>query len=158
MAFILTVSVTGGAVHKWNGSWTAITPRAVTDTESIVIDPSNGNRVIAVSGGSTLRLSTNQGSSWDRGLPPTRSSPDIPWLEWTNEVFMSLGDVIFDGNGILWNAHGIGVAVSPFSGSPSSITWTYRTKGIENLTCNHVVVPPGGKPLAAGSGSLGFPN
>jgi hypothetical protein len=144
-----TVSVTGGAIHKWDGeAWTAITPGGVTDTESIVCDPDDANRLIAVSGGSTMRLSTNQGSSWGSSLTPNRASTDIPWLEWTNEVFMSLGDVLFDNDGNLWNAHGIGVAVAPFSGSPSSVTWTYRSKGIENLTCNGVVIPPNGKPLA----------
>jgi hypothetical protein len=51
----------------------------------------------------------------------------------------------------LWFAEGISVwtttVVWPSIGS--TLTWTSKSVGIENLVANHIIVPPGGKPLVA---------
>jgi hypothetical protein len=72
-------------------------------------------------------------------------------MAWTKETFMSVGDCLFDpvvANKI-WFAEGIGMWTTSFSGNPSTMVWTSASEGIENLTCNEVIVPPNGKPLCA---------
>ncbi len=52
----------------------------------------------------------------------------------------------------LWFAEGIGVwftDVPDTSATPKSITFTSRSKGIEQLVANEVIAPPGGKPVVA---------
>lgn len=134
------------------GSWTAI-GHASRGAVSIIPDISDATRLILVGDGGYLAVSTNRGASWNALLTTvTRTSSDIPWLAWTAESYMSVGDMIFDPANptTIIFAEGIGPWTTTFSGTPSSTAWTSRTKGIENLTGNTVCLPPGGKPLMGG--------
>jgi hypothetical protein len=125
---------------------------SVSAVGTVVCDPSSAARIIAVTDGGGMTLSTDRGATWGSLLAGgTRVSSDIPWLAWTLESYMSLGDVIFDPANptTLLFAQGLGVWTTTFSGSPSSISWTSRCKGIENLTSNGLTYPPGGKPVVA---------
>lgn len=131
-------------LYKYSGSWSAqLSPATYADAvDSMVIDSANANRVIIFGSKGEPTLSTNGGTSFGSAIPFTRTSSAIPWLAYTDERYMAMGDVIFVGSNEIWIAHGIGVAKCTFSGSPSSIVWDYITKGIENLTANDVVCPP----------------
>lgn len=135
---------------KWNTSaWSAITPPGTVDVESVLIDLNDASRVIAARSGGGLMLSQDRGSTWGTTLTSSRASPNIPWLAWTLETFLSLGDVIFNPADptTIWFAEGIGTWTGPFVGVPTSILWTANTQGIENLSVNDVIMPPSGKPV-----------
>jgi hypothetical protein len=97
-------------------------------------------------------------ATWDgviRGQVTTdRVAADIPWLAWTNERHMSTGEMLLDPiiANRLWLAEGIGVWTADVPNapkSPESMTFTSRSKGIEQLMANDIVSPPGGKPIVA---------
>jgi hypothetical protein len=144
----LTASEASSELYKWNGTaWSAnlSAAGAFSDAvDSMVFDPADANRVIAFGSSGNPRLSINGGTSFGSQISFTRTSAAIPWLAYTDEAYMAMGDVIWVGSNEIWIAHGIGVAKCTFSGSPSSIVWDYITKGIENLTVNQVTCPPNG--------------
>jgi hypothetical protein len=132
-------------LYKYSGSWSAqLSPATYGDAvDSLVIDPANASRVIIFGQKGEPSLSTNGGTSFGSAIPYTTASTAIPWLAYTSQTYMSMGDVIFVGSNEIWMANGIGVAKCTFSATPSSIVWNFdTTKGIENLTSNDVVVPP----------------
>jgi len=137
-----------------SGSWTAIGP-GNRSVEGVCADPSDAARIVAFYDNSVPRASADRGATWgtflNQDVNISRVGNGIPWLAATREQFISAGDMLFDRvtPGKLWLAHGIGVASTTHTGNPSSITWTYDTKGIENLTSNCCVIPPNGVPLAA---------
>lgn len=139
------------------GAWTNISSGSsgtASAVNCILPDPANAARIIAVANSGRLQLNTNRGASgsWASQITSVSSvSTDIPWLAQAVTNNLAIGDVIFDLSGNIWMAQGLGVVVTPFSGSPSSIAWNYNyTKGIENLTPNQILKPPNGYPLAAG--------
>src|SRR5262249_47498733 len=126
---------------------------------TVVTDPFNPARVIAIRGGGYLDVSRDRGARWGGIIwgpegRNYRAATDIPWLAWTNETFMSEGDMLFDPivPNRLWFAEGIGVwytDVQSTSTPPASITFTSQSAGIEQLVANQIVAPPGGKPIVA---------
>ena len=86
-------------IYRWDGSvWTNITPSGNTQIyEVVAIDPGDPTRLVAVREGGYLNQSHDRGASWD-GIVWTmsRAATDIPWLGWTQETYMSVGDVTFD--------------------------------------------------------------
>lgn len=139
------------SLYKYDSGWTNISPGS-RSVEGVECDPSDAARIVAFYDNGVPRASADRGSNWGTFLDSnddiTRVSPDIPWLATAREQFMSPGDMaFFDGE--LWFAHGIGVCRTTHEDDPSSITWTYYSNGIENLTSNCCVVPPNGTPLAA---------
>lgn len=139
--------------------WTNITPSGNNGHWStIVIDPFNTLRVIGVREGGYLDISHNGGANWDGIIwgphgHNDRIATDIPWLGWTRETYMGVGDMVFDPvlRGRLWFAEGIGLWHTdlPDGPSPSSITFTSESAGIEQLVANQVLAPPDGRPIVA---------
>lgn len=139
-------------LYKWNGSAFSAIGSGVRHIDTVLISPSDANYVVAVTGGGYLEISEDAGATWESPIMThSRVSADIPWLAWTEEEYMSVGDAIFDpatpGQVIL--SQGIGVWTTPLSGTPASTVWTSRSKGIENLTSNTVICPPNGYPILA---------
>ena len=84
----------------------------------------------------------------------TRVARDVPWLAWTEERFMSVGDMALDPAhpDRLWFAEGIGVwqtSVNEEFDDDPSLVYASRSAGIEQLVANQIIAPPGGKPLLA---------
>jgi photosystem II stability/assembly factor-like uncharacterized protein len=142
-----------------SGIWINITPDAKQLWDTVVTDPFDANHVIAVRSGGYLDISHDKGATWGGIIwgPAGRNyrvAQDVPWLAWTRESFMSVGDMLLDPvkPGRLWFAEGIGVWYSDLPDtavSPQSITFTSRSAGIEQLVANQILAPPGGKPLLA---------
>ncbi|GLX71503.1 PA14 domain-containing protein [Paenibacillus glycanilyticus] len=142
--------VSGGGVWKYaGGSWSQINTN--TDIWSIAVSPSNPNKILAFNGGGTPYRTTNGGGQWTQ-LDKNRvtGSGDVPWLSWTDEGWMSVGNVAFDPvvPDKLWFAQGIGVWTSTDI-NDSQLTWTSLSAGIEEMVSNDIVVPQGGKPVTA---------
>ena len=134
--------------------WTNITPTA-QNWATIVTDPTDPMRILAITQGGGVDISRDRGATW--GGEPSynrRVAADIPWLAWTEERYMSAADMLFDPiiANRLWFAEGIGVWTADIPNAPKSpelMTFTSRSKGIEQLVANDIVSPPGGKPLVA---------
>jgi len=131
---------------RWKGAWGAI-----------VTDPSQGNRVLAARSDGSLAISSDRGRTWvRRGAKQrlTRVARDAPWLAWTEEQFMSVGDMALDPShpDRLWFAEGIGIwqasVNEAFDGDPS-LVYASQSAGVEQLVANQILAPPGGKPLLA---------
>jgi photosystem II stability/assembly factor-like uncharacterized protein len=141
------------------GAWTDITPVKGNGTwDTVVTDPSDPAHVIAIRQGGYLDISHDRGAKWGGiiwgpGYNP-RIANDIPWLAWTNETYMTTGEMLFDPVklGRIWSAEGIGVwftDIPDVPATPRSITFTSQSKGIEQLVANEVISPPDGKPVVA---------
>jgi len=142
----------GAAVFRYASErWTEITPDK-NNWGTVVVDPFDPQRVVAVREGGFLNVSRDRGATWD-GMVWTvrREAQDVPWLAWTKESYMSEGDLLFDPlvKGRLWFAEGIGVWSADLPAKPTSVTWTSRSLGIEQLVANQVLAPPGGAPVVA---------
>lgn len=121
---------------------------------AVACDPQDATRIVLLSNGGELQVNSNRGASGSYSITLVDSilSPDIPWLAWTREAYMSVSDIIFDAldSTKLWVGSGIGVARTTISPTPASAVWTFDCMGIENITSNSVICPPNGKPLLAG--------
>ena len=148
----------GSAIWRYqHDAWTNITPPG-GGWATVVTDPFDPARVIAATQGGLLDVSGDRGADWGGLISGPgynhRIARDIPWLAWTNERFMSNGDMVFDPAQAnrLWFAEGIGVWVAEVpraSRKPESTTFTSQSKGIEQLVANEVISPPGGRPIVA---------
>ena len=83
------------------GAWTNINSQQ--GWHAIATDPANAARVILIDGGGNMNQSLDSGGTWlgnySPGLPGpmiTRVATDVPWLAWTNEYFMSSGNLAFE--------------------------------------------------------------
>ena len=141
-------------------AWTEITPAARSQPpakgswSTVVIDPFDAARVIVAKEGGSLTFSQDRGATWDDGGVIRRTAQDVPWLAWTQESYMSVGDMLLDPitPDRLWFAEGIGVwhaTVARDRTNLSPITFISQTAGIEQLVANQIVAPPGGKPVLA---------
>jgi photosystem II stability/assembly factor-like uncharacterized protein len=139
------------------GGWADITP-AANNWDTIVTDPFDPSRIIAITEGGSLDISHDRGTKWGGIIwgpgYNNRVATDIPWLAWTNERYMSTGDMLLDPeiNNRLWFAEGIGVWYTDLPNAqtyPKSITFTSQSTGIEQLVASEIIAPPGGKPVVA---------
>lgn len=120
---------------------------------SIAVNPRNPRHVVLGMAAGNISSSFDGGKSWSRHYPdaPDRKATDIPWLAWTNENWMSNGNMMFDPvvPGRLYFAQGIGVWHTEPPTDDSKPKWTSQTRGINELIVNDLTVPPGGKPILA---------
>ena len=119
---------------------------------SIAVDPANPARIFIGIDSGDLIISTDGGAHW---VGPTfehaqRRATDVPWLAWTNEIYMSNGDMAFDpgGSNSLYFAEGIGVWHCNPPDRVDPVVWQSQNAGIEQLVGNMVLAAPGGRPLA----------
>jgi len=124
---------------------------------TVAPDPFNPKRIVAGKVDGSIAISDDRGETWrnvtDFG-PISRMASDIPWLEWTREVYMTCGDMTFDAKSrdLLWFAEGIGVWQATLrrdAQAGDSLLYESRSLGIEQLVANQILSPPGGKPLLA---------
>jgi photosystem II stability/assembly factor-like uncharacterized protein len=135
------------------GSWTNISPSAGHNHWVIACDPANAARVVVTREGGGLNISTNRGTAWSvTDGTHTRTGSDAPWLDWTNEDFMSEADIVFDPvvSGRMWFAMGIGPCYTD-NITHTGTEWTFVANGIEQLVANRVICPDvaGAKPILA---------
>src|SRR5262245_34050397 len=137
-------------VWRYAGVWKNITPPGGMVWHTVACDPFTVNRVVLGSDGGYLNQSFTRGDGWNGvNWAVNRLAPDIPWLSWTNESFMSSGSMRFDPltPTRLWFSEGIGVWRTFVGGGAPAITWISTTLGIEQLVANSIAAPPGGKPV-----------
>lgn len=134
------------------GTWTVL---ASANFQIVATDPVNPARiVVAGDGGFPMRESLDRGANWIGGdswwgAYPAPGNPrvatDIPWLAWTDEAYMSAGDMRVDASdGKLYFAEGIGVWNTTFPTTFTAFNWTSQSKGIEQLVANWIWSVPGG--------------
>ena len=147
--------ITDNNLKTYNGGvWT--TTGVTGDIHSVAVDPANANHVVASTNGGSICQSFDGGVSWTGTYHPnhpagsgTRVATDVPWLAWTNEGYMSNGDMRFDPSAAnkLFFAQGIGVWWTNPPQTYVGFNWNSQSRGIEQLVSNHIVSPPGGSPL-----------
>ncbi len=152
---VLYTAGSDGHIRKYNGSWSDKSPPSDTGRwRNVITHPSDANSIIAVRDGGEIRVSSDAGDNYSAitTYPATRTATDIPWLQWTNEDYMSDADMIWDPNvaGRLWFAMGIGVwYADSISTSTTTISWTSVSADIEELVVNQIHKPSGGSIFAA---------
>lgn len=149
----LTNGTDVGNVRRYSaGAWTTLGPssRAV---KSIAIEPGNSAHIVLADDGGTITQSFDGGATWTDFYWPNypagsgkRVATDIPWLAWTNEGYMSNGDMQFDPTvpNKLYFAEGIGVWWTNPPTTYTGFNWNSQSKGIEQLVTNTFVAPPTG--------------
>lgn len=145
------VDADGGGDNAWKyagGTWTNL--HALSGHyHTIAVDPQNPAHIVVGQDGGALNGSFDHGATWTGNIAPQKTiSTDIPWLAWTNENYMSSGDVVFDPKTHdLHFAEGIGVFTTTPPAASGSYAWKSESAGIEQLVTNDIVAPPGGKPI-----------
>lgn len=153
----MTEAVAGENLRQFkSGAWKTITGVPNRGAwHSVAVDPANANHVVVASGGAALLITSDGGTTWAFATAKApvgagnRIATDIPWLAWTEETYLSNGDMQFDPSGTnkLYFAQGIGVWYT----NPPSVSaphdWISQSKGIEQLVSNHILASPGGKTL-----------
>ena len=155
---VLWLTETGTNRNLWRyaaGIWARI-PLAGDDLHTIAVDPKDPKHVVVGGSGGGISQSFDGGVIWTGFYYPTypagsgrRVADDIPWLAWTNESFLSCGEMIFDPTATnkLYFAEGIGVWYTTLPLPPqwfAGFDWISQSKGIEQLVSNRIVVPAGG--------------
>jgi hypothetical protein len=143
-----------GQFRRWVPSGpTWIAPTGI-NAKSIAISPHNAGHIYLTQGGGGLDVSTDYGVTWSLGGGNTttnsRSSVNIGWQAWTNENYMTNGDIEFDPLvNRIWCAEGIGVW---YTNSPpttftfgNSTSWVECSNGIENMVTSTLTTAPDGK-------------
>lgn len=135
-----------------SGSWATLGP-STRPLKTIAIDPADNAHIVVANDAGTIAQTRDGGATWtdfyDISYPAgsgKRVASDIPWLAWTNESWMSSGEMQFDPTGTnkLYFAEGIGVW---WTNPPTSFTgfnWNSQSLGIEQLVSNQFVSPPSG--------------
>lgn len=135
-----------------SGAWASVGP-TTRPLKTIAINPADNNHIVIANEAGTIAQTRDGGASWtdfyDINYPANsgrRVAADIPWLAWTDEAWMSNGDMQFDPSATnkLFFAEGIGVW---WTNPPSTYTgfdWNSQSIGIEQLVTNQFIGPPTG--------------
>lgn len=150
---IIFVADNGGVLKKFaSGSWSDITP---VSTGDVVCVPGAPNHVIAFSpfSGNGFAESTNAGASWPNiNSQQTVIATDIPWLATQDLAGPSFVYVQLDpaDNTTLWAGGIQGIATSslPVQADPTPQVWTSKSRNIEELVADQIIVPQGFEPIA----------
>ncbi len=138
------------SVQRFDGStWATITPSgwagvvSGTEVSSIIVDYNNPTNVALADHGGELYLSTNSGASWVNETSHKMVAPDMPWI--ASEQYLVVSQMAFDKQvaNRLWLAIGTGIVYTDLNMSaPGTVTWTHKSKGMEQLVQNDVISPP----------------
>jgi hypothetical protein len=149
---------TGSAGYKywrWDGEdWTDTGQTGVM----IVADPHTPGRLLLPNEASMLRISQDYGATWahpgsNLQTIAFRKSRRIPWLEFTNEWYMSFGDLYFDLQvpNRIWLMEGVGIwyadDIPAQQTDATPITWHECSVGIENMTMTAAMMTEHGTAL-----------
>lgn len=149
-------SMPNNNLKKFSGGAWSTTGAAGAFFHSVAVNPANVRHVVAASDGGVLCQSFDAGATWTgmyhAGYPAgsgARVAADVPWLAWTNEGYMSNGDMRFDPSATnkLMFAQGVGVWWTNPPAGYSAFNWNSQSRGIEQLVSNLIISPPGGSPL-----------
>jgi hypothetical protein len=147
--------ISGGHLQKYSGSWSLVAG-AGSDCVSVAVDPANSNHIFVGTSAGKLVISTNSGSTWVGPTAITQSSADIRWLAWQEQGsgangYMSNADMVFDASvaNTLYQAMGLGVFTTNPPTANTTVAWTSKSAGIEELVANWIISPPGGKPVVS---------
>lgn len=150
------ISGNPAGVWRYNGSWTEVGPAgAGRYWHSVAVNPADPTHVVISDDGGLIQVSRDSGATWDaiiHAVSVTLSSPEIPWLSFTEHDFLSNGGTFFDPTQTrkLYFAMGTGVLDTTISASvQTTVTWTDHSVGIEQLVANDIYVPSGGDPILA---------
>lgn len=145
---IFIVDETLNCYRYRGGAWSASKINDWGNFHTIAVNPKDKNHLAAGGSGGSLRVSFDGGTSWLGTMTQARLAQDVPWLAWTNEDYMSSGDIAFDpaNPGSLLFAQGIGVW-NTNNVNGANVNWQSSSRGIEQLVTNAILSVPGGNPL-----------
>lgn len=142
-----------GQFRRWDPSGpTWLAPSGIV-AKTIAISPHNAGHIYLTQAGGGLDVSTDYGATWSLGSGNTttnvRIASSIGWQEYTDEDYMSNGDMEFDPTtNRIWVAEGMGVW---YTDSPptsfsfgDSTTWLEFSPGIENMVTSLLCVSASG--------------
>ena len=134
-----------GALYRFaSGAWTRTD--AGSGLNAVAVNPGDAKAVYAIQNGG-LVLSSDGGRRWTGPTRFSRAAADVPWLQTTNENYMTAADIAFDPSqpNVLYFAEGVGVwwTNPPMHDRP--VVWTSQNAGIEQLVVNQIVSPWGGR-------------
>lgn len=148
----------GRQVFRFDGRWSNVSPPRTSPEgwHSIAASPHAPGRILAGKVEGSLCESLDGGRTWQAPIHRDalrRAADDVPWLAWTEETWMSNGDIRFDpavADRIVF-AQGIGVWTAVFPAGAKDVRWVSQSRNIEQLVCNQGLHPPGsdGPPLLA---------
>lgn len=145
---VFVTDYTTTAYRFRGGRWSSSKINGWGGWHTIAVDPTNADHVVAGAESGFLRTSYDGGVTWLGTMVQAREAADVPWLAWTEESYMSSGDIAFDpaNPGSLLFAEGIGVwSTNNLNGA--NVNWKSSSAGIEQLVTNHLVSLPNGAPL-----------
>jgi photosystem II stability/assembly factor-like uncharacterized protein len=145
----------GSAAWKLErGTWTKLD--STRGWHAVVPDPREAAHVLIGDDAGRVMQSFDRGRSWQTDFlhrPPPQArtvSPDIPWLQWAGDTYLTNGDLALDPmDNQLYFANGIGVWRTQFPRTVKAYDWNSVNAGIEQMVANAILVPEGGKPLVA---------
>jgi hypothetical protein len=156
--YVVENSATNGGLRAyWKyaaGTWTRISLQGAIGQAltSVVVDPTNAQRIYAMGADTGLARSDNGGAAWiNLGSPQYANT--LGWLPQTVGMsggeWHSNGGLKVDSAGNLWSPTGqegiITIAASTASAATAANPpkWTIESTGIEELVAMDMVVPPG---------------
>ena len=171
--YVVENSATDGGLRAyWKyaaGTWTRVSlqgsiGQALT---SVVVDPTNAQRIYAMGADTGLARSDNGGATWiNLGSPQYANT--LGWLPQTVGMsggqWHSNGGLKVDSAGNLWTPTGqegiltIAAATASAATTANPPKWTIESTGIEELVAMDMVVPPGSNDtiIAAAMDTTGF--
>lgn len=136
----------GNKLWKFTGTWTTYTVATNASygyLTSVAVDPTNANRLFAITSGCSVSRSVNGGASWTN-LGTFKFANTFGWLP-QPVGWRSSGGIFFDANGELWVPQGNeGILRYVPTYSETSINWTIQSKGIEEMVAQDIIIPKGG--------------
>jgi len=142
-----------GALEYDGNNWRTVYPANSNTFLNIAIDPFNANRALLFSNGFTDTYQTagllSNSPNWAYKTK-TKSAPNIPWIEWFDGDWFTIGEIQFDPvvQGKLWISDGVGVWTSTDL-NDGDITWVETSNGQEHLVSNDIVSLPNGQVVTA---------
>lgn len=144
----------GNAWNYLSGTWHEIYTGHFP-ANAIAVDPFSAGHVAVVYAGypSTTTNGNTATPTWTYGDgdPATIaiSSPDVPWLQNSNDKFLSVGGLLFDPavSGRCWFSQGTSVMyANALNANPGVTTWISQALRLENLVTTDICWPPGSNP------------
>jgi photosystem II stability/assembly factor-like uncharacterized protein len=145
------VDTSGNSLYRFaSGAWKRT--GAGSGLNGVAVNPHDANAVYAIQNGA-LVVSNDGGNHWIGPMRFSRAAEDIPWLQTTNENYMTAADIAFDPSqpNVLYFAEGVGVWRTNPPTRDRAVKWISQSAGIEQLVVNEIVSPWGarGGPVAA---------
>lgn len=150
---IYATGVAGSTLYIFGTSWSN---KAITHAR-VFCDPFDAARVLVCETSGDISQSANYGVTFGSkigGVNVTRNAAgtgDIPWFNFTSEVFMSTSRMGFHPtiqNKLIF-AEGIGVWTAILAPGATSVAWVSQSAGIEELVASDIRATPNGDLILA---------